>query len=146
MKIAAQHPKRQGVAAGINMKKRLLFDRIALEPGDIAEGHAQLAALVEAHLANAAPPGSDKQRWPQARHRTRSPSARQSEPTAVWRSSTSASARLATDDVSPAGGAPPATPEAAAEEFGSGLESMPGTLAPCASDVKAGVVLRVLAL
>jgi len=62
----------------------------------------------------------------------------------VWRSRTSASARLATEDFSRYADAQPATSEAAAVEFGLDLEFTLSTLAPRASDVKAGVVRRVL--
>src|SRR6516165_9268458 len=36
------------------MEERLLFDRIALQSGDVAEGYFELSVLVEAHLADAA--------------------------------------------------------------------------------------------
>ena len=60
MKIAAHHAERQRIAAGIDVEERLLLDRVALHAGDVAERHAQLAAFVEAHLANAAMPRADE--------------------------------------------------------------------------------------
>jgi hypothetical protein len=41
------------------MEERLLLDRIALNASDVAERNAQLAFLIEAHTANAMPPGGD---------------------------------------------------------------------------------------
>ena len=37
----------------MRVEERLLLDRIALHAADIAPGHLQAAALVEAHLADA---------------------------------------------------------------------------------------------
>ena len=42
------------------MVERLLLDRITLHTGNVAEWHAQLAVLVEAHAANAVVPGGDE--------------------------------------------------------------------------------------
>ena len=41
MQIAAHHAEGQGIAAGMDVKKRLLFDRIALQPGHVTERNAQ---------------------------------------------------------------------------------------------------------
>ena len=54
MKIATLHTEGEGVAAGVDVEEWLLLDRVALDGGDVAEGHAELAALVEADLADAA--------------------------------------------------------------------------------------------
>jgi putative pyruvate formate lyase activating enzyme len=55
VKVAAQHPEGERVGPGQDVKERLLFHRIALQPGDIAAGHPQSAALVEAHPADSPP-------------------------------------------------------------------------------------------
>ena len=60
MEIAPEHPERQRVRARIDMEERLLLDRIALNASDVAKWDAQLAALVEAHAANAVSPGGDE--------------------------------------------------------------------------------------
>ena len=53
VQIAAEHAEAVGERAGIRVEERLLLDRIALHAADVAPRHAQPAALVEAHLADA---------------------------------------------------------------------------------------------
>ena len=71
VEIAAQHAEGQRVGAGQHVEEGLFLDRVALQAGHVAPGHAQLAVLVEAHLADAAPPGADQAAVPagQAAHR-----------------------------------------------------------------------------
>jgi hypothetical protein len=52
MKIAPEHPKRQRIASGVHVKKRLLLDRIALNARNVPVRHAELACLVESDLAD----------------------------------------------------------------------------------------------
>jgi hypothetical protein len=61
MKVASQHAERQGIGAGENVVKRLLFDGVGLKTGHVTEGDAQLAiALDETHSANAATARADE--------------------------------------------------------------------------------------
>jgi hypothetical protein len=60
MEIAAHHPEGQRIAPGIDVKKGLLFDWVALDTGDVAEGHPQLAGPVKPHPADASPPWSEQ--------------------------------------------------------------------------------------
>ena len=53
VQIAAEHAEAVGERARMGVKERLLLDRIALHAADVAPRHAQPAALVEAHLADA---------------------------------------------------------------------------------------------
>ena len=72
------------------MEERLLLDRIALHAADVAERDAQLAALVEAHPANAvAPGGRSGSGARRRRNESALPRPATSEPTVVWRPSTS---------------------------------------------------------
>ena len=55
MKIAAEHPERERIAAGIDMEKRFLLDRIVGQSAShITEWHAEFTAFIEAHFADAA--------------------------------------------------------------------------------------------
>src|SRR5439155_25788849 len=54
MQVTAQHAEGQGVAARVDMEKRLLFHRVALQTADVTERHLELTAFVEADLADAA--------------------------------------------------------------------------------------------
>ncbi len=56
VKIAAQHAKGEGVCARQEVIERLLFDRVGLQASHVTPRNAQLAALVKAYLADAAPP------------------------------------------------------------------------------------------
>jgi hypothetical protein len=56
MVIAPEHAERQRIAPRVDVEERLLLDGIGLNSSDVAEGHPELAASIEAHLADAAPP------------------------------------------------------------------------------------------
>src|SRR3970282_959830 len=60
VKIAAKHAEGQRIGTRQHMEEGLLLDRVALQGADIAPRHAQGAAIVEAHLANAAASRSDQ--------------------------------------------------------------------------------------
>src|ERR1019366_8911254 len=55
MKIAAQHAEGERVAAGMHMEERLFLPRTTSHAVSVAKRHAQLAAFIEAYLANPAP-------------------------------------------------------------------------------------------
>jgi hypothetical protein len=57
MKIAAQHSKRQRVAAGKTVEERLLLGGIALQRRDVARRREQRPFFIESDLADAAPSG-----------------------------------------------------------------------------------------
>jgi hypothetical protein len=46
------------------MVERLLLDRVALDPGNVAKGHSQFAVEIEAHPANSATPLTDEAAMP----------------------------------------------------------------------------------
>src|SRR5207247_9409014 len=54
MQIAAQHSESQRVRTRQRMKERLLLSRIALQRRHVIHRHAQMPALVETDLADAA--------------------------------------------------------------------------------------------
>jgi hypothetical protein len=60
MEVATHHSKSQRVTSRINMKERLLLDRIALDSSDVTKRHTQLAALIESNPANASLPLANK--------------------------------------------------------------------------------------
>ena len=73
MKIAPEHSERQGVAAGMDVEKRLLLNRVARQAaGHVTERHAQLTAVIEADFADA-PPLRRQQTAMPARHATNAP-------------------------------------------------------------------------
>src|SRR6185503_10015463 len=55
VQIASEHPERQRIGAGIDVEEGLFLGRVALQRAHVAPRHTQLAALVEAHLADAPP-------------------------------------------------------------------------------------------
>ncbi len=52
MQIAAQHAEAVRERPGVGVKERLLLDRIALHATDVAPGHHEASAPVEAHFAH----------------------------------------------------------------------------------------------
>jgi hypothetical protein len=60
MKITAEHPERQRVAAGEAVEERLLLGGIALQRGDVACRREERSFLIESDLADAAAPGLDE--------------------------------------------------------------------------------------
>src|SRR5439155_570517 len=55
VKVAAEHAEGEAVLAGQDVEERFLLDRVRLERRHVAGGDHQRAALVPAHLADAAP-------------------------------------------------------------------------------------------
>ena len=53
VQVAAEHAEAVRERARQRVEERLLLDRVALHAADVAPGHAQPAAVVEAHLADA---------------------------------------------------------------------------------------------
>ena len=53
VQVATQHAEAIGQSAAEGVKERLLFDGIALDAADVAPGSVELAAAVEADLADA---------------------------------------------------------------------------------------------
>jgi hypothetical protein len=60
MEIAPEHAEGERGAARQHMVERLLFHRVRLQPGHIAPWRIQPTCAVEAHMANPAPPRTDK--------------------------------------------------------------------------------------
>ena len=52
MEIAAEHAEAVGERAGIGVEERLLLDGIALHSGGVSPGDVELAAAIEADLAD----------------------------------------------------------------------------------------------
>ena len=59
VEIAAEHPEAEREGAGPGVKERLLLDRIALNPADVAPRHMEPPASVEPYLAHAHGPVGD---------------------------------------------------------------------------------------
>src|SRR3954468_10796542 len=53
MQIATEHPEAEGQGAGPRVEEGLLLDRIALDATHVAPRHAQVAAAIDAHFADA---------------------------------------------------------------------------------------------
>src|SRR3954464_14081919 len=53
MQIAAEHPEAEGQGAGPRVEEGLLLDRIALDATHVAPRHAQVAAAIDPHFADA---------------------------------------------------------------------------------------------
>ena len=53
MEVAAEHPEAVGERSRVGMEEGLLFDRVALHAAHVAPGHVELAAAIEADLADA---------------------------------------------------------------------------------------------
>jgi hypothetical protein len=60
MEIAPEHADAVGQRAGMRVEERLLLDRVALDPADVAPRHVQHAAAHEADLADAGRPLRDR--------------------------------------------------------------------------------------
>ncbi len=60
VEVTPQHAEGEGITAGQHVEERLLFDRVSLQTSHITPGDTQLASLVEAHLADTAPPITDQ--------------------------------------------------------------------------------------
>src|SRR5262245_41631186 len=54
MEITSQHSEGQRIRARIEVKKRLLLDRVTLHSGNVAERHSQFAIAIETYPANSA--------------------------------------------------------------------------------------------
>jgi len=59
MKIAPEHPEREGVASGESVKEWLFFDRIDLHTGHVASRHSQLTLFIKANPANTGSSGKN---------------------------------------------------------------------------------------
>ena len=60
VEITAEHAEGEGDGPGQEVVEGFFLDRVGVETGDIAPGDAQLPAVVEAHLADAAPTRTDQ--------------------------------------------------------------------------------------
>ena len=53
MEVAPEHAEAVREPARIGVEERLLFDRVALDPTDVAPGHVELPTAIEADLPHA---------------------------------------------------------------------------------------------